>query len=239
MGLSIGPRRLPLSHFGGGGRPGAIALVIGEGGAAEADLTDASRADRSEEKERWRRQMRALRNSLSPERHLALSRQICRRLDALLAVLGARAVGIYWPVRGESDLSALWEESARAGREFYFPRVQNEGMTFHAVRDPGRDLRPGRFGIPAPEADAPPGDLAALDAVVAPGLAFGPAGERIGAGGGYYDHLFAAMPSRPPLVGAGFAFQLVWNDPLPAGPDEGFMDWIVTDREAVRCLPRT
>lgn len=200
-------------------------------------MEHAPRAGRAgEKKDGWRRRMRALRRALPPRRSQGLSRLLSRRLEGLLAALGAGRIGVYAAVRGEADLSALWE--AGNGRAFYFPRVEGDRMTFCAVEDPRRDLEPGAFGIPAPAAGAPPAPPGALDVVLAPGLAFDLFGGRIGSGRGFYDRFLGSCAEHLPVVGVGFAFQLVWDSPLPAEPGDGLVNWVVTDREAVRCLPR-
>ena len=184
--------------------------------------------------------MDALRRSLSPDSHRRLSQLICRRLDGFLGSLGAGAIGVYASVKGEADLSWLWERSSAAqARTFYFPRVSGNEMVFHAARDPGRDLQPDAFGIPAPSAEAPSASPGSLEVVIAPGLAFDVFGTRIGSGAGYYDRWAGSGGTRPVLVGAGFEFQLVWDQSLPSEPFDTLMDWVVTNREAVRCLPFT
>ncbi len=184
--------------------------------------------------------MGVLRRSLSPDSHRRLSQLICRRLDGLLGTLGAGAVGVYAPVRGEADISWLWRLSGAApARAFYFPRVSGNGMVFHLARDPDRDLLPDAFGIPAPSAEAPSARPEPLDVVIAPGLAFDLHGARIGSGAGYYDRWAASFGERPLLVGVGFEFQLEWDRSLPSEPSDVHVDWVVTSREAVRCLPFT
>lgn len=202
-------------------------------------MKDASRADLGEEKEDLRRKMRELRGSLSPERHETLSQCLCRRLDALLASLDARRVGVYWAVRGEADLSPLWETASSAGREFFFPRVSGEHLSFHLMRNPRLELRPDAYGIPAPPDDASPADPSAIDVVVAPGLAFDLFGGRVGYGAGYYDRFLGALKAPPVMIGAGFGFQLIWEKRLPLRAGDVLMNWVLTDREAVRCLPFT
>ncbi|MDA0999818.1 MAG: 5-formyltetrahydrofolate cyclo-ligase [bacterium] len=202
-------------------------------------MKDASRADPGEEKEAWRRRMRELRESLSPERHEILSQCLCRRLDVLLASLNVRRVGVYWAVRGEADLSSLWKGVSSAGRVYFFPRVSGDSLTFHRVRDPRQELRPDAFGIPAPPDDAPPSDPSALDAVVAPGLAFDLFGGRLGQGAGFYDRFLGGLNAPPAMIGVGFGFQLTWGERLPLHAGDVLMNWVLTDREAVRCLPFT
>ncbi len=204
----------------------------------EVEDEGAPGAGRAEAKRRWRRQIRALRDSLTPARREGLSRLLCRRLEALLASLGAGTIAAYSPVNGEAALSGLWE-GPPPRRSFCFPRIENGGMRFRAVTDPRGGLIPGAHGIPAPAKEAQAVEPARLDAVLAPGLVFDRFGGRIGSGKGYYDRFFGPLDNRPPLVGVGFSFQLVWDKPLPVGAGDLDMDWIVTDREALKCLPRT
>ena len=57
----------------------------------------------------------------------------------------------------------------------------------------------GYSGIPEPIDDGPVADdKTAL--VLMPGLAFDPAGHRIGYGGGFYDKFLAAEPNHPTLA---------------------------------------
>lgn len=181
-----------------------------------------------------------MRKSLPPDSHRRLSRLICRRLDGLLGALGARQVAVYAPFQGEADLSWLWNNRYPAqARSFYFPRVSGNEMVFREARDPARDLHPDVFGIPAPSADAPAAISGSLEVVIAPGLAFDLSGTRIGSGAGYYDRWLGSNRLCPVVVGAGFDFQVVWDVRLPAESFDERMDWVVTNREVVRCLPFT
>ena len=203
-------------------------------------MKDSPQGEGPSEKNKWRERMGAMRRSLSPDSHRELSQLICRRLDGLLGTLDAGAVGVYAPVRGEADISWMWRRNGHApARAFYFPRVSGNSMAFHLARNPDRDLKPDAFGIPAPSAGAPPAHPEPLEVVVAPGLAFDLYGARIGSGAGYYDRWAASCGERPLLVGAGFEFQLAWDRSLPSEPFDARMDWVVTSREAVRCLPFT
>lgn len=197
------------------------------------------REDRQARKKRWRRKMSGLRRSLTQEDHRRWSQRTCGRLDGLLATLGARSIGVYAPVKGEVDLAGLWEGEKPGARSFYFPRISENHMTFHVAVNPGEDLRPGALGIPAPPSSAPSKSPSALEVVLVPGLAFDVFGGRVGFGAGFYDRMFGPLKARPWLVGVGFMFQLEWDAPLPVESYDVLMDWVVTNRECVRCLPCT
>ena len=207
-------------------------------GPLEKELEGFSEASCQAEKERRRKHISGMRRAITKENHQRWSQLTCRRLSGLLDALGARSVGVYSAVRGEVDLAWLWNMGGTCSRVFYFPRVSDDSLTFHPVRDPAKELRPGVFGIPAPLDSLPSESPSALDAMVLPGLAYDRFGNRIGSGAGYYDRLLGPLNIRPCLVGAGFSFQMVWEDNLPSGPHDVSMDWIATSRECVRSLSR-
>jgi 5-formyltetrahydrofolate cyclo-ligase len=70
-------------------------------------------------------------------------------------------------------------------------------------------------------------DVTWPDAVIVPGLAFTPAGDRLGQGGGWYDRFLARVAPACATVGVAFAPQIV--DHLPTEPHDVRLDWVVTD----------
>ncbi len=48
----------------------------------------------------------------------------------------------------------------------------------------------------------------------------------------------AATWAGPLLAGAGYAFQLLVRETLQRDAWDVGVDWVITDREALRCLPR-
>ena len=200
-------------------------------------------AESGMEKRDVRLKMKEMRRRFPPAEAGASSRQAGRRLDSLLGFMGARRVGIYAAVRGEMDFSSLWSNGGDAKRIYCFPRVGREVLHFCPVDDPESELQPGALRIPEPIRDIPPLDLNELDVVVVPGLAFDPYGARLGIGGGFYDRTFLGRdggPERagPLLVGAGYAFQLLVGESWKRDAWDVDVDWVITDRGALRCLPR-
>jgi 5-formyltetrahydrofolate cyclo-ligase len=76
-----------------------------------------------------------------------------------------------------------------------------------------------------PQAAIP--DATIPDVVVVPGLAFTPAGDRLGQGGGWYDRFLAGIGPSTVTVGVGFAVQLV--DSLPVEAHDVRLDHVVTE----------
>ena len=92
-------------------------------------------------------------------------------------------------------------------------------------------LTPGRFGI-----DVPPEEEPELipDIIVTPLLAFRRDGARLGMGGGFYDRTLKMLRATEdiPVVGYAYGVQEV-PELTPEAHDEP-LDWIVTEREAIR-----
>lgn len=135
----------------------------------------------------------------------------------------------------EVDLSALHEHCWAAGKNLYFPRIDDDTqMTFCAATGVS-DLQPGRFGIL--EATGPAVELGTLDLVLVPGVAFDKKLRRLGLGGGFYDRLLQQMketnsPQAAPLIGVGYNWQIS-RVPLPVEPHDILLDQLVTERETL------
>ncbi len=82
-----------------------------------------------------------------------------------------------------------------------------------------------------PTAPLPP-DVASIDVVVLPGLAFTADGARLGQGGGWYDRLLAQVRPDCVTIGVCFAEQLV--DHVPSEPHDVDVDVVVTDDGVIR-----
>ncbi len=112
-------------------------------------------------------------------------------------------VGAYWPIKGEFDaLPALyrWSESDEA-RRIGLPVINRDTkqLRFH-VWYPGCPMEDDAYGIPKPK-----GTLAFEPALLlVPLVGYGPGGNRLGYGGGFYDRTLAALSPRPYTVGVGY-----------------------------------
>lgn len=200
-------------------------------------------AESDMEKRDVRLKMKEMRGQFPPTEAGVLSRLAGRRLNAFLVFMGARRVGIYAAVRGEMDFSSLWSEGSDAKRTYCFPRVGKDVLHFCPVNHPEAELQPGTLRIPEPVRDIPPMNLNELDVVVIPGLAFDLYGGRLGTGGGFYDRTFQGrrggpIGSGPLLVGACYAFQLLVGESWKRDVWDVGVNWVITDRGALRCLPR-
>ena len=138
------------------------------------------------------------------------------------AGIPAGSVVMYLPLPDEIDVTPLPD---RVSRTFAVTRTPPSGpLTLHPVDAP-RERH--RFGFEQPVASAPVVDPSTVAVVLTPGLAFGPAGERLGRGGGYYDRFLLTVPASAARVGVTVSALVV--DGLPTDSHDVPMTHLATE----------
>ena len=163
-----------------------------------------------------------------PDRH-ERSVELQRVLRVWLVGRRETTIGAYWPIKGEFDaLPALyrWSEGAPDGvtRRIGLPVVdrETERLRFHTWY-PGCPMENDAYDIPKPK------DTAEFEPqlLIVSCVGFGPAGLRLGYGGGFVDKTLAALTPRPYTVGIGFAHGFL--PLLKASPEDVPLDAILTE----------
>ncbi len=142
-------------------------------------------------------------------------------------------VSVYFPMRDELDTEPLVAALIEEGASVALPVVAKKKapLVFRAYT-PGDDLVPGSYGELIPAETAPE---AVPDILVVPLLAFTPEGGRLGYGGGYYDRTLEKLRKTGAPLAVGYAFGAQEVDALPLSPLDQPLDWVVTERGAMRC----
>lgn len=175
--------------------------------------------------------MLATRQAVSSALAARYSHAFLTALQGTKAWRGARAIGIYLPVRGEASPLAVVDLARRSGREIYLPviDVPERGTMRFGPWQSQTEFAPNRFGINEPVLVS--ADLCSpmsLDLVLAPLLAFDRLGNRLGMGGGYYDRAFAGRSGKNPrLIGIAYDCQRV--EALPVEPWDVPLDAVITE----------
>jgi 5-formyltetrahydrofolate cyclo-ligase len=184
-------------------------------------------------KDALRAEARAFLRALPPAERAAAQARIEARVWEVPEVAAARTLLIYASLPEEVATDGIADEARRRGITLVYPRCLPGGvMTLHAV-DSADALRPGRFGIREPDADACPiRQPEEIDAALIPGLAWDRAGHRLGRGAGYYDRLLAHLDWRGFRCGLFFAAQETPS--VPHEPWDIHLDAIVTENEVIR-----
>lgn len=181
----------------------------------------------------WRKTERprliAARMALSGQERREYAQRIAKELDALLMLGRETCVSVYWPFRGEPNLTPWMSAVASAGIRVALPVVIAKGQPLEFREwQPGAPLAKGVWNIPYP-ADSGP---VVPTVVVAPLVGFDCAGFRLGYGGGFFDRTLAALPSKPLAIGVGYLHLEIPT--IHPQPHDIPMDWIVTGNGAPR-----
>ena len=188
-----------------------------------------------DDKRTLRESLIAARDALPAAMRARASRSIADRIAALPAWRAARVVLLTLPFRSEWDARLAVRDALADGKTVAVPRVDAPARMLHAlvIEDLERDVEPGYRGIPEPRADRPAVPLDRIDWLLVPGIAFDPAGKRLGYGGGYYDRLLPLLPPAAERVAGAFEAQIV--ERVPAARHDIGVDCIVTERRMLAC----
>ena len=178
----------------------------------------------SRDKKTLRRQLQAERLSLVDRHRRAM--QLQEVLRVWLATRPDRAIGAYWPIKGEFDaLPALYRWAEADGKRVIgLPVIdkQTRQLRFQ-MWFPGCEMEEDAYGIPKPK-DTPVFHPTLL---LVPCVGYGPGGVRLGYGGGFYDRTLATIEPRPVTVGLVYAHGFVpW---LQAEPHDVPLDAVLSD----------
>lgn len=184
----------------------------------------------SREKEQRRRVLRARRAAINPATRQVHGEHLRHRCHELPELAGARRVFLYVSFGSEMPTRSLMESLLERGVELAVPVIEDGGVMKPARLTDPRELRPGRFGIPAPRHPRP--CRGPIDVILAPCVAVTPEGRRLGAGGGYYDRFLA---ERADTFVAALAFEAQVVDTLPTEPHDRAVDAVVTEQRVIRC----
>jgi 5-formyltetrahydrofolate cyclo-ligase len=135
------------------------------------------------------------------------ARAIAQHLTAAPEVRRAATVAAYVAVGAEPGTAPLLRALLAAGKRVVLPVLLADGDLDWAVYAGDQDLAPAARGLLEPTTSLlGPDAVATADAVLLPGLAVSPRGERLGRGGGSYDRALSRVP-----VGT-FTCVLVYDD---------------------------
>jgi len=139
----------------------------------------------------------------------------------------AKIIGLYYPIINEVQTFRIIDNSLLNSKTVCLPAVVNDKLIFYKYKS-SKELRMGKYNIIEPN----PTDLEMnnlLDLVIVPGIVFDNMGNRIGYGKGYYDRLFASIPSDSlTIAGLGYNFQ-VHAEELDHFEHDAKMDILVTE----------
>ncbi|MGB8274765.1 MAG: 5-formyltetrahydrofolate cyclo-ligase [Alphaproteobacteria bacterium] len=198
-------------------------------------LEDRKKAARAEAVER-RAQAHA---TLAREKGAAFAGDALRRnFLAAVPVPDSVIVSGFWPVKDEIDDVPLLRHLQETGHACGLPVIVARGQPLRFRRWlPERPLVPGKWGIATPDESC---ELVRPALLLVPLLAFDREGNRLGYGAGFYDRTLAELRARTgtATVAVGVAYAAQEMPSAPIDETDERLDWIVTEREAIRIEAR-
>ena len=173
----------------------------------------------------------ALRDAMSVDERKQKSAAITSRLLALPGIARSRTIAAFASFGTEFDTEAFVSVVLGQGKRLVLPRVEmaRRQLRFHFVTNLQECLIAGRWGIREPDpsrcAEADPEEI---DFMLVPGVAFTPACERLGYGGGFYDAAMGTTREDVRKVAAVFDLQIV--EAIPLEPHDRRVDQVLTER---------
>ncbi|WP_245994599.1 5-formyltetrahydrofolate cyclo-ligase [Nocardioides immobilis] len=163
----------------------------------------------------------------------AAARAIADELLAAPEVRRAATVAGYVSVGSEPGTTALLDRLVDAGKRVILPVLLPDNDLDWSTYHGGTSLAPAGRGLLEPLGPRLGVDaIATADAVLVPGLAVSPTGQRLGRGGGSYDRALARVP-----VGT-FTCVLLYADetghPVPTEPHDRAVTAVATPEGITR-----
>jgi 5-formyltetrahydrofolate cyclo-ligase len=185
-----------------------------------------------------RREVLARRDALQNGQIVAQSALVIAHVRQWPALQAARTVLAYANFGSEVATGDLLDWILAQGKALVLPKVRRADRTLElfTVTDPAAQLKPGIWGIPEPDPECcEPVELAAVECVVLPGVAFDRQGHRLGYGGGFYDRLLGGEDGQhlwPHLIAVGFECQILPE--VPAKAKDVPLAALATERRLIR-----
>ncbi len=112
------------------------------------------------------------------------------------------ALMLYLPVNNEPDTGMVISDALNENKIVLLPYIKGDSV-YPVIYKKNMPLKYGKYNIQEPvHAEEYP--VEDIGAVVVPGIAFDPYGNRIGYGKGYYDKFLSSLSKQ--TVKAGFSF---------------------------------
>jgi 5-formyltetrahydrofolate cyclo-ligase len=173
-----------------------------------------------------RARVAAARAALGPADLSETAVDVTERVLALPEVAAARVVAAYVGIGGELPTLPLLDALVARDVAVLLPVLLADDSLAWGAYD--GTLVPGRRGLREPRSAG--ADLAVADVVLVPGVAYDPAGMRLGRGGGSYDRALAGV--TVPVVAMALDAEVV--EAVPAEPHDRRVDVVVTPTRVLR-----
>lgn len=175
-------------------------------------------------KQTIRRDMKIHRSRLSEETRLKAELAVLNSLEQDLRFIKCRNIVAYWSMPDELPTQKIIE-TLGTSHNIFLPVIVGQTLSLRLYEGTKRLIKEPRFGVmqPISSVELLP-DAARQTAILVPGIAFAPNGQRIGHGNGYYDRMLVQYLTAYKI---GIAFVGQHYHRLPVEPHDVPMDRVI------------
>lgn len=187
-------------------------------------------------KKELRKKVQEVRDGLDPAHRQSLSGRIAENLWSVPEFVTAETILFFLSFRSEVDTLPMIRRALDENRTVCIPctEIDDKSMTASRIQNLDGDLRLGNYNILEPKTEClRPVPPEKIDVILMPGVAFDPAGGRLGYGGGYYDRFLEKCDPRCLLVALAFELQIM--DHVPCADHDAHIHRIVTEERVIDC----
>ena len=177
-------------------------------------------------KDSIRTRVKARKSLMDHAERASAATRVFAALERTAAFMMAESVLMYHSLPDELSTRDFIDRWASRKR-FYLPRVN--GLNLEILPYDRTRLHLGAFNIEEPDGDDV-ADIADIDLVVVPGVAYDRRGNRIGRGKGYYDRLLRDI--RATTIGVAYACQIC--DDIEPDDFDVPVHYVITEDEIIR-----
>lgn len=174
-----------------------------------------------------RQSLLAMRRAIPAPQKTRWDNAVSQHLLAYLEENRLASIAVYIPIRGEPNLTPLYETLNRQGAALSLPVVLNKAAPLQfAAWQPGEAMAKDKAGVAVPE------NLRIVPrprAILVPCLGFTQERFRLGYGGGYFDRTLTEPP-RPHAIGIAYA---CLKTRFPVEPHDIPLDCIITETGSI------
>lgn len=170
-----------------------------------------------------RDRMKLVRESIEPRRRKVAADMVAAFAAECPVIAAAKTVMLYAPVGAELDTKPLVDVLRAQGKEIALPRLLPDRQ-MEPVFCNDFDLPKDKRGICVPGGAAY--DVASIDLIFVPGLAFDRKGGRLGYGAGYYDRFLPRTRAK----WIGLCYEEQYIDALPLEPHDVNMHAVLSPK---------
>ena len=177
--------------------------------------------------------MRARKNLLDDRERTGAAAPVFALLEKMAAFVMADKVLMYHSLPDELSTREFLDKW-HGRKRFYLPRVN--GVDLDILPYDRTRTHLGAFHIEEPDGDDLT-DVADIDLIVVPGVAYDTHGARLGRGKGYYDRLLST--AKAVTVGVAYDFQLI-DEPecIDTEAHDVSVDYVITPTRVIRIRRR-